>query len=120
MTLGPITNNALAAVTGNEDLNKIADYRANTFPLEMPDDIQHILGGSAKIIVAEEHVSTGGLAQQLSVQMLEKGIRPETFLSLRAAGYPDHKYGSQQFHQKNAQLDAAGIEANLLNLLQSA
>ncbi len=121
VTLGPITNNALMAVTGNEDLNKIVTViAANTFPLAMPEDIQKILHESAHIIVAEEHVSTGGLAQQLSVQLLECGIRPESFVSLRANGYPDHKYGSQQFHQKNAQLDAASIEAALLNQLQRA
>ncbi len=121
VTLGPITNNALLAVTGNEDLNKIVTViAANTFPLTMPENIQKILGESSRIIVAEEHVSTGGLAQQLSVQMLERGIRPEAFVSLRAEGYPDQKYGSQQFHQKNAQLDAASLEAALLNQLQRA
>jgi len=121
VTLGPITNNALTAVTGNEDLNKIVTViAANTFPLQMPEDIQKILHESSRIIVAEEHVSTGGLAQQLSVQLLERGIRPESFVSLRANGYPDHKYGSQQFHQKNAQLDAASLEATLLNQLQRA
>ena len=84
----------------------------------MPEDIREILQNCSQIIVAEEHVSTGGLAQQLSVQLLEKGIRPESFTSLRAEGYPDHKYGSQQFHQKNAQLDAASLETALLNLSQ--
>ena len=121
VTLGPITNNALVAVTGNEDLKDLVTIiAANTFPLQIPEDIQKILHESNRIIVAEEHVSTGGLAQQLSVQLLELGIRPDSFQSLRAQGYPDHKYGSQQFHQKNSQLDAASLEAALLNLLQRA
>ncbi|GHB81371.1 transketolase family protein [Persicitalea jodogahamensis] len=119
VTLGPITNNALMAVTGNEDLSRhVTVLAANTFPLTMPEDVRKILHNCSQIVIAEEHVSTGGLAQQLSVQLLENGIRPETFVSLRAEGYPDHKYGSQQFHQKNAHLDAESIETVLLNLPQ--
>ncbi len=118
VTLGPITNNALVALNEQEELLKsVTVLAANKFPLEVTDSIQTILAKSPAIMVAEEHVSTGGLAQQLSVQLLEKGIRPDHFSSFRAQGYPGHTYGSQQYHQKLSQLDAPSLAEALLNLL---
>ncbi len=118
VTLGPITNNALVALHEQESLVKsVTVLAANTFPLEITDSIRAILAQSPAIVVAEEHVSTGGLAQQLSVQLLEKGIRPEHFSSFRAQGYPGHTYGSQQYHQRLSQLDAPSLAESLLNLL---
>jgi transketolase len=119
VALGPIANNALTAVQNNPDLHSsVSILSANSFPLDMSDAIRNILRSATGIIVAEEHVSIGGLAQQLSVQLLEQGIHPDKFISLRAQGYPNSKYGSQQYHQKISQLDAQSIEQSLLNLLQ--
>lgn len=118
ITLGPITNNALVALHEQEALfENVTVLAANTFPLEMTPAVQALLARSPAIVVAEEHVSTGGLAQQLSVQLLEKGIRPEHFSSFRAQGYPGHTYGSQQYHQRLSQLDAPSLAESLLNLL---
>lgn len=119
VTLGPITTNALVAIQGHENLAKSVNIlTANTFPLEMTDTVQAILAQSPAILVAEEHVSTGGLAQQLSVQLLEKGIRPDHFSSFRAQGYPGHTYGSQQYHQRLSHLDATSLTEALLTRLQ--
>jgi transketolase len=54
-------------------------------------------------------VSIGGLAQQLSVQLLEAGIHPKTFKSLAAQGYPNGLYGSQSYHQKQSGLDVGHL-----------
>ena len=119
VALGPIANNALAAVHDNPELADTTNVlAANRFPLQLTEQTEALLRSSSRIIVAEEHVSVGGLAQQLSVQLLEKGIAPEKFISLRAQGYPGNKYGSQQYHQKLSQLDAASIWQSLLNLMQ--
>ncbi|TDB64435.1 transketolase family protein [Arundinibacter roseus] len=117
--LGPITNNALAAISGQDELQKsVTVVSANRFPLEIPADLHSILGKSTHILVAEEHVSTGGLAQQLSVQLLENQIAPTSFQSIRAQGYPNRRYGSQQYHQQLAGLDTESIRNSLLNVLQ--
>lgn len=121
VTLGPITNNALTAIAGHPDLEKtVTVIAANTFPLQMTSEVRDILAASTKIIIAEEHNSIGGLAQQLSVQMLELGIHPESFVSLRAQGYPEKRYGSQQYHQQHSHLDAESIRISLLNLSENA
>lgn len=118
VTLGPITNNALAAIAGNEELSRIVTIlSAKTFPLEITPSIANLLR-SPSILVAEEHVSIGGLAQQLAVQLLELRIAPASFVSLRAEGYPNKRYGSQQYHQKLSRLDSESIKESLLNLLQ--
>ena len=118
VTLGPITNNALAALHEQDNLLKsVTVIAANTFPLALSDTIHDLLSQSPAIMVAEEHVSTGGLAQQLSVHLLEQGIRPPHFTSFRAQGYPGHTYGSQQYHQRLSQLDASSLADSLRNLL---
>jgi transketolase len=120
VSLGPIANNALMALQASNELSEsVTVLAANRFPLEISDPIRQILQESSRIVVAEEHVSVGGLAQQLSVQLLEQGIAPDAFVSLRAQGYPNHRYGSQQYHQKISGLDAKSIEEALHNLLQS-
>ena len=110
VSLGPIANNVLAAMEQNpvfaDAINLISAFR---FPLELTDEVVHLLSSTPNILVAEEHISIGGLAQQLSVQLLEKGIRPENFKSLRAEGYPNGRYGSQSFHQKQSELDPESI-----------
>lgn len=69
------------------------------------------------MLIVEEHVSIGGLAQQLSVKLLEKGITPSKFVSLSAQGYPDGLYGNQQYHQQQSGLDTANIARQLANFL---
>ncbi|MEZ4901480.1 MAG: hypothetical protein R2822_06820 [Spirosomataceae bacterium] len=65
--------------------------------------------------MVEEHVSIGGLGQQLSVQLLEAGIHPKSFKSLTAQGYPDGRYGSQSYHQAQSGLDVRACHSVGIN-----
>lgn len=116
VALGPVANNAIEALKQvDAPVNLIS---ALTFPLNITDDIFRIFSRAHKILVVEEHVSVGGLAQQLSVQLLEKGIRVDSFKSLRAEGYPNGLYGTQAYHQKISGLDPGNIAFQVQNLLQ--
>lgn len=107
VALGPIANNALAAITSIQGpVNVLSVLR---LPLELTDEVATLLQKANNIIVAEEHISIGGVAQQLSVQLLEKQIAVQSFKSLHAVGYPDKTYGSQAYHQKQSSLDAQSI-----------
>ncbi len=115
VTLGPMANNAIEALKKvSQPVNLLS---ALTFPLEISPEVWKIFSDSAAILVVEEHISTGGLAQQLSVQLLEKGIRVGSFKSLRAQGYPNGLYGSQSYHQRISGLDPDNIAAEMHNLL---
>jgi transketolase len=87
------------------------------FPLELTNDLVSLIEKAPAILVAEEHVGTGGLAQQLSVQLLERGVKMSSFKSLKAEGYPNKLYGSQAYHQKISELDPASLTAHIQNLI---
>jgi transketolase len=116
--LGPIANNVLSALALSEELSaKVNVVTALHFPLHITDELAELIKNAPAILVAEEHISTGGLAQQLSVQLLEKGIFPRAFKSLKAEGYPNARYGSQSYHQKISGLDPDSILAHLGQLM---
>jgi transketolase len=112
--LGPIANNVMTALALSPDLaDKVNVVSALHFPLQINDDLTALVKNAPAILVAEEHISTGGLAQQLSVQLLEKGIFPKSFKSLKAEGYPNGRYGSQSYHQKLSGLDPDSILSHI-------
>lgn len=119
--LGPVANNVMTALSLGEDLaTKVNVVTALHFPLQINDDLEALIRKAPAILVAEEHISTGGLAQQLSVQLLEKGVFPRSFKSLRAEGYPNSRYGSQTYHQKLSGLDPDSIISHIGNLMVPA
>jgi transketolase len=116
--LGPVANNVVSALdTAPELADKVNVITALHFPLNLENEVLELVRNAPNILVAEEHISTGGLGQQLSVQLLERGIFPRSFKSLKAEGYPNGKYGSQSYHQKLSGLDPASIISNIHQLL---
>ena len=116
--LGPIANNVMSALAITGGLApKVNVVTALQFPLEIEPDLFELISKAPNILVAEEHISIGGLAQQLSVQLLESGIFPRSFKSLRAEGYPNGKYGSQSYHQKLSGLDTDSLISHINKLM---
>ncbi|MCE6991670.1 transketolase family protein [Dyadobacter sp. CY323] len=116
--LGPVANNVMSALSLAPELaSKVNVITALHFPLQLNDDLVAMIKKTPAILVAEEHISIGGLAQQLSVQLLEKGIFPQSFKSLRAEGYPNGRYGSQGYHQKLSGLDPDSILSHISQLM---
>ena len=116
--LGPIANNVLTALSVAPELSaKVNVVTALHFPLVIGSDLLELISKAPNILVAEEHISTGGLAQQLSVQLMEKGVFPRSFKSLKAEGYPNGLYGSQSYHQKLSGLDPDSIISHINKLM---
>jgi transketolase len=115
IALGPIVSNVQKALMQTNLQNECDVYTALTLPLELTDSSIAALRNVENILVVEEHVSIGGLAQQLSVKLLEAGIHPKNFKSLAAQGYPNGRYGSQNYHQTQSGLDVE----NIVNTIQS-
>lgn len=109
VALGPIVANVLKALTQAGLQNECDVYTALTLPLDLTNATAEALRKVENILVVEEHVSIGGLAQQLSVKLLEAGIHPKNFRSLTAQGYPNGLYGSQSYHQAQSGLDVNNI-----------
>lgn len=115
VALGPTANNVLAAIENGGLQTQINVFTALTLPLTPSDQFFEVLKQAPNLLIAEEHVSIGGLAQQLSVQLLERSLHFEQFVSLSAQGYPDGTYGSQAFHQQQSGL----APDQILSVLQS-
>jgi len=113
IALGPAISNVLSALNETGLMQEYNVLTALTLPLELSEEVEALLSGNGALLVVEEHVSIGGLAQQLSVKLLEKGIHPASFCSVSAQGYPSGLYGDQAFHQRQSGLDAGSL-ANVL------
>jgi transketolase len=115
VALGPVANNVVNVLQQDEFANQFNLFTAKTLPLQIENEGFDLLQSVDNLLVIEEHVSVGGLAQQLSVQLMERRISFKNFISLRAEGYPDGTYGDQNFHQTQSGLDVENI-ANKLRL----
>ena len=117
VSLGPVTANVLAALDDTSLAGKVNVYTAMTLPVDLMPELARQWTGKP-LVVVEEHVSIGGLAQQLAVPLMEQGVAPSRFVSLHAQGYPNGLYGDQKYHQQLSGLDPASIRATLTTLLQ--
>lgn len=113
LALGPSVTNVLAAFERDgigEDFHLLTAF---TLPLDLSDRVAELIRAGENLLVVEEHVSVGGLAQQASVQLLERGVALKKFRSLRAEGYPSGLYGDQAYHQRQSGLDVDRIAQEL-------
>lgn len=117
VALGPSVTNVLNALNQEGLAGKYNVLTALTLPLQLTDEVARLIQNGGPLLVVEEHVSIGGLAQQLSVKLLERSIAPSGFRSLTAQGYPDGRYGDQAYHQKQSGLDAEHIAHVLQQLV---
>lgn len=112
VALGPVAANVLTALQDELLTGQFDVFTATNLPLDLPSALAHSWSGKP-LLVVEEHVSVGGLAQQLSVKLLADGVMPSRFVSLSAQGYPNGLYGDQKYHQQLSGLDPANIARQL-------
>ena len=117
ISTGPVINNIIKALSGKNISRRFDLFSASYFPVELSDEFFSSVSSSKKLLVVEEHVSIGGLAQQLSVKLLEKGIMLDKFVSLHANGYANSLYGDQNYHQRQSGLDEESISDILSAIL---
>ena len=117
VAMGSVTLNALQAV----DLfgEKLADlFVISEIPIpELTEELAESIKKTGRLLVVEEHVSRGGLGENLSLLLLKKSIAPKKFRHLCANGYPEGLYGDQKYHQKDSQLDVESVELNIKDLI---
>ena len=116
IALGPVVHNVLDAIVGNNEVDVFTILRV---PLtELNDVLVESIQKSKKIIVVEEHMERGGLAEHLLSLLAKLGLNKIDFVSLHAKGYPNKLYGNQQYHQEQSGLDVENIKQQI-NRLQS-
>ncbi len=116
--LGPIILNALQAI---DELEQSADcFVINELPIpELSKTLRDSILKTSKVLVIEEHVSRGGLAEHLAFHLCKMAIAPKIFVSHSAQGYPSGLSGNQVFHQTESGLDKESIKRTLVRLFNS-
>ncbi len=116
IALGPVVHNVLEAISENKNVDLFTILAIPV--LELSEELLKSISTTKKIIVVEEHVERGGLAEHLLATLAKKGIKNIDLVSLHAKGYPSKLYGSQSFHQQESGLDAANIKKEITKLSQ--
>ena len=112
--IGPVILNALRAaheLRGGADVFVVSELPCP----ELSQDLIESLQRTGKVLIVEEHVERGGLAEWLCLMLMKAGLHPQVWHQC-AKGYPDNLYGSQAFHQKQCGLD----EKHLLGLMSQS
>lgn len=108
VAMGPIILNVLESIKSIN--NNIVDlFVVSEMPLlKLNKELRGSIQRTKKLIILEEHVSRGGLAENLSLLLLKDGISCK-LTNLCAKGYLNGLYGSQAYHQKISSLDPDSI-----------
>jgi len=107
--MGPVILNVFKAMETDVAADIADVFVVSEMPLvELPESLLSSVEETGKLLVVEEHVSRGGLGENLSRLLLEKSVSCK-LVHRFACGYPDGLYGSQAYHQKKSGLDPETI-----------
>jgi transketolase len=119
VSMGPISLNAIKAIESLSSTKNIADlFVVSEIPIiELTKELVSSIKKTNKLLVIEEHVSRGGLGENLSLQLMKNSITPKRFSHLYAVGYPDGLYGNQEFHQQICKIDPKSIQKTIKKII---
>ncbi len=75
----------------------------------IPEAFLADLDRSRRLLVVEEHVAQGGVAQMIAGALMAGGRSLDRFATRSAQGYASGRYGSQKFHRRECHLDPESI-----------
>ena len=82
-------------------------------PGSLPPAVTAQIANGTKLIVVEEHISHGGLAQMMLYYCATHGIMVGEFHSLHAFGIAIGVYGSQTYLRQQSHLTPAAVRSCL-------
>ncbi|HVZ88493.1 MAG TPA: transketolase [Polyangia bacterium] len=111
--MGPVLGNLFEM--GDEALlDDLEIWNVGLLPLEeMPADLLGSIEQKQRVVIIEEHYRACGMGEALSYLFLRQGVRPLSFTSLHAKGYPSGRYGSQRWHQEESALAGRELRSQL-------
>jgi len=114
---GPVIQNVFSAIDEyyfkNVEVFNISRIPYGPLPVDFTDSVKR----TGKVIVVEEHISIGGIGQQLACDILSAGIPVEAFKTLHAKGYPGGRFGNQQYHMQQSGIDKDSVSKTISELL---
>jgi transketolase len=111
--MGPVVGN-LYTMGDAGLLDELEIWTVGVLPLDgVPAELAASIADRQAVVTLEEHYARGGLGEALSHLFLSSGLRPRSFTSLHAAGYPSGRYGSQRWHQEESGLAGPSLASRL-------
>ena len=110
LVAGPLAGSVWSAARELERALRPTVWALTELPsLPIPEEFQADLFRSRRLLLVEEHVEQGGVAQNVALALATAGIVPERFVARSARGYLTGRFGSQDFHRRECGLDGASI-----------
>jgi transketolase len=112
VVVGPLVGPLVAALLERAEAERPAVWALGGLPVasaEIPTDLLTEIERSGALLVAEEHVATGGAGESIARCLLERGVGVARFEHVCARGYPSGRYGSQAWHRRECGLDASSL-----------
>jgi transketolase len=116
IAVGPLAGPLVAALHARPERARPSLWALGELPIvagDLPRALVADIERSAALVVAEEHVATGGAGEALARRLLESGVRVGRFEHVAARGYPSGGYGSQAWHRRECGLDAESLLARV-------
>lgn len=114
---GPVVANLFRLPA--ELLEQLEIWVISIFPVvDIPGAFLDAVIRHRKVITIEEHYAAGGLGEHLAALLMAQQLPASlTWLSLHAGGYPNGRYGSQQWHQELNGLSGALLHQKIASVL---
>ena len=110
VAFGPLAGLAWEALNSFSPDSRPALWAITELPLNsLPEDFCRQINGELPFAIIEEHVVQGGLGMQLLHALTIRGIFLHRLCHKYALRYPSGRYGSQNFHRAECDLDLKGI-----------
>ena len=107
---GPLVGGLLTHIDELPDSRRPNLWLVSELPIgDPPPAFLADVEATGHLLVAEEHVASGGLGERLARDLLLRGLAPRRFTHRHARGYPSGRYGSQAYHRRECGLDAASL-----------
>nr|VFK08007.1 MAG: transketolase [Candidatus Kentron sp. LPFa]VFK25774.1 MAG: transketolase [Candidatus Kentron sp. LPFa] len=107
--LGPLAGVAWRALLDTPITDRPSVWAVSEFVEdEIPEGFWNQADGKT-LFVMEEHVVAGGLGMHMAFAMVRKGVQVHGFVHRHATGYPNGRFGSQEFHRDQSGLNAKGV-----------
>jgi len=112
VAVGPLAGPLVAALLERPEAERPALWALGILPIEaaqLPRELLETIERTGALLVAEEHVSTGGAGEAIARILLARGVAVARFEHVCARGYPSGRYGSQAWHRRECGLDAVSL-----------
>jgi transketolase len=119
LAVGPLASTYIQACLDIPEKFRPNLWAISLLPLDHyspPEAFLKQIQNNNQLIVAEEHVSRGGLGSELALWLGTRGLLPSQFIHLHAQAHRFEKYGSQSYLRKQSQIDPESLLTCLASL----